>query len=364
MQLAVSESFHPMLAAKQADMGPGVQMMITELNNLVADQPEQVAAAMAAGTNVMGAEGKRIRPVLTETGYRLQGGRDTSMVARAAGVVEAWHTHLLVMDDTHDSAETRRNVDTAHVAMGKYLDKEGIGRNPQKLGTDAALTAGFIMHVHAGRTLDKLDVPREYREHAADIAAGCLIQTGIGQLRELTANPAKPPTPAEVLETYRLKTGVYTYFQSLAVGAALAGASPEQVKLFTTYTDAAGVAYQLRDDLLGVRLIGKQEDIGKPQNDIGQGTYTWIVTTALERAGTRSRNFLQESLGNTALTAEDLDQCNRILEQTEAVADAQTLVEKYTTQAVNALDAAPLYWPKPEVDFLRDLAAHGATRKT
>jgi geranylgeranyl diphosphate synthase type I len=266
------------------------------------------------------------------------------------------------MDDSHDSSIVRRGGDTAHVAMHKYLGREGIGRAPEKLGTDSALTAGFIMHVQAGQALGRLAVPGPHKELAADIAAECLIQTGIGQLRDLLPNPAQPPTPAAILETYRLKTGVYTFYLPLAVGAALAGASAAEVKLFTRYAEAAGQAFQLHDDVLGI--VGDPEVTGKPQkSDIAEGKYTWPMVTALERADTPDRQFLLRSLGNAALGDNEFYRCRAIIEETDAIADAQSLVGNLTQNAVNALDVAPDYWPAKQVIFMRDLAVYGGTRQ-
>lgn len=361
MRQTISPSFPATLEAKQRAVQPGIDMMVYDLHALVAGQPPPVQEAMYVGTRVMQRPAKRIRGVLTETGYRTLGGTDTAMISQAAGAVEAWHTNLLITDDHHDNTDMRRGDVTAHVAMASYLHEHGIGRNPKKLGADCALNAGFIMHMHANRVLGGLAVPSDNKILASNIASDYLVQTGIGQARDLLADPAKPPTPTEILETYRLKTGLYT-FKPLAVGAALAGAPAQEIELLTPYAESAGKAFQLQDDVLGV--VGDPAVTGKPQkSDIAEGKHTWIVATALERISGRDRGLLLRSLGNAALSDEDFSTCRMILDKTSAIDEARELAREFAGAAINSLDRLPTHWQTEQIVFMRDLAVYGATRE-
>lgn len=358
----VSPSFEATFKAKQAAAQPGIDEVINGLHAEFAGQAEPVLEAVYVCTNVMGRPSKRVRAALTETGYRLVGGEDIDMASEAAGVIETWHTNLLIMDDFQDKSRKRRGGDAAHIAMGKYLEGRHIGHDdPRRLGTAAALNASFIMHIYANRVLGGLAVPSDRLGAATNLANDCLVQTGIGQSRDLLCDPANPPSPEEVLETYRLKTGIYTFYLPPAMGLVLGGGSAEEAKLLLPYAEPAGKAFQLQDDVLGV--IGDPDVTGKPSNDIAEGKYTWPMVTALERAGTRRRAILQRHLGNAALSNDDFQASREIIEQTGTIADAQALVGELTQSAVNGLSALPNHWDAEQITFMRDLAVYGATRR-
>ena len=77
----------------------------------------------------------------------------------------------------------------------------------------------------------------------------------------------------------RFKTAAYTVERPLHLGAALAGAGPETVAALRTYGADIGVAFQLRDDLLGV--YGDPAVTGKPAgDDLLEGKRTLLLATA------------------------------------------------------------------------------------
>ena len=71
----------------------------------------------------------------------------------------------------------------------------------------------------------------------------------LGQGAELCwIRAPRPMTPFEVLHVFRQKT-VPAFEVALQIGAALAGADEDLLSVLGTYSDALGVAYQIRDDL-------------------------------------------------------------------------------------------------------------------
>ena len=77
----------------------------------------------------------------------------------------------------------------------------------------------------------------------------------------------------------RFKTAAYTVERPLHLGAALAGAGPETVAALRTYGADIGIAFQLRDDLLGV--YGDPAVTGKPAgDDLLEGKRTLLLATA------------------------------------------------------------------------------------
>ena len=112
-----------------------------------------------------------------------------------------------------------------------------------------------------------------------------------GQLLDLVAAAApttrsgarRPPTRCVI---NRFKTAAYTVERPLQLGAALAGAPPDTVAALRSYGADIGVAFQLRDDLLGV--YGDPAVTGKPAgDDLVEGKRTLLLATARARAGRR-----------------------------------------------------------------------------
>ena len=83
----------------------------------------------------------------------------------------------------------------------------------------------------------------------------------------------------------RFKTAAYTVERPLHLGAALAGARAGDRRALRGYGADIGVAFQLRDDLLGV--YGDPAVTGKPAgDDLVEGKRTLLLATA--RAALRS----------------------------------------------------------------------------
>ena len=88
------------------------------------------------------------------------------------------------------------------------------------------------------------------------------------------------------LQIDRYKTAAYTVERPLHLGAAIAGAGPDLVGGYRRFGADIGVAFQLRDDLLGV--FGDPAVTGKPAgDDLREGKRTLLLALAIERAEQR-----------------------------------------------------------------------------
>ena len=90
----------------------------------------------------------------------------------------------------------------------------------------------------------------------------------------------------EVEAMHALKTASYTVRGPVVIGARLAGASEEQVAALAAFAEPLGVAFQLRDDVLGT--FGDPVATGKPAgSDLREGKRTALVVEALARRARR-----------------------------------------------------------------------------
>src|SRR5690606_37334339 len=126
-----------------------------------------------------------------------------------------------------------------------------------------------------------------------------------------------------------LKSGLYTVERPLHLGAAMAGAGPELVAALRRAGRSAGVAFQLRDDFLGV--FGGTVSTGKPAgDDIRGGASTYLMAVALQRARAQGRDDaerrLRDALGNQKLRSGELQQIRDLLTSLGAVAAVEARI--------------------------------------
>jgi hypothetical protein len=185
----------------------------------------------------MSGEGKRWRPYLTAATFlALDGGRVlTEKVRLAAIAVECFHKASLVHDDIQDGDLTRYGAATVHARYGVPI-AINVG--------DMLLGEGYRLLAECG----DLELVR--------VVAGAHVALCRGQGIELDWNRSpREFDMAFVLDICRGKT-VPAFDVALQLGAVCAGAGAELRRTLHEYSDALGIAYQLRDDLEDVGVQG------------------------------------------------------------------------------------------------------------
>jgi geranylgeranyl diphosphate synthase type I len=161
------------------------------------------------------------------------------------------------------------------------------------------------------------------------------------------------------LQVGLLKSGRYTVTRPLQLGAALGGGDAELDGALTAYGDAVGLAFQLRDDILG--LFGDPDVTGKSTlDDVREGKRTLLVVWALERAAPDDRRNLERRLGDVDITAADVDVVRDIVVRTGALDDVEKLLGRYRRKADRALADVP----SPAREALAELAELAMERST
>ncbi len=138
-----------------------------------------------------------------------------------------------------------------------------------------------------------------------------------------------------------LKTGSYTVRGPMSLGAILAGAGPQALARLARFAQPLGVAFQLRDDLLGA--FGEPKDTGKPfGSDIRSGKKTALVGEALARAGATDRHTLIETLGRRDASEAEVRAVVAIYERTGAKDAVERRLAQLVKKSVTALSGAKL----------------------
>ncbi|MEY2663694.1 MAG: hypothetical protein RIR35_502, partial [Actinomycetota bacterium] len=137
------------------------------------------------------------------------------------------------------------------------------------------------------------------------------------------------------MKVARFKSGKYSIERPLHFGAALAG-NFQLLPTFSAYGLPLGEAFQLRDDVLGV--FGNPAVTGKPAgDDLREGKRTVLIAMTMERVDADSRQLLEKSLGNPAISDSEIKNLQQIIESCGAKAEVEKLITELTERAISVL---------------------------
>jgi geranylgeranyl diphosphate synthase type I len=143
------------------------------------------------------------------------------------------------------------------------------------------------------------------------------------------------------LRVITFKSAKYSVQAPLVIGAALAGGSSDQLDALRAFGLPLGIAYQLRDDLLGV--FGDASVTGKPSgDDLREGKRTVLVALARETLSQTDRALLDAGLGDKTLDAVRIGVLQRLILDSGAVDRVETLIRDRVAESEAVLDDAPL----------------------
>jgi geranylgeranyl diphosphate synthase type II len=231
-------------------------------------QPPQITRAMRYA--VLGG-GKRIRPVMCIMACRAAGGR-TRAVYPVACAIELIHNFSLIHDDLPcmDDDDYRRGRFTCHKKFGEAV---------AVLAGDALLARAFeiLADTAAARPERTRELVRMTGELARSIGTSGMIG---GQVLDLLSEGRKVPI-STVRHIHESKTG-RLITATLRFGGALGGAAPGMMRALTRYGDMIGLAFQIRDDVLGATSTLKE--LGKrPGGDARKKKATYPGVVGLEK---------------------------------------------------------------------------------
>ena len=127
---------------------------------------------------------------------------------------------------------------------------------------------------------------------------------------------------------------------SASLGAYLGGASSGLVDALHSFGKQLGIAYQVRDDVMGIWAAS--EETGKPTQDIPQRKKTLPVVYGLQSSGGEDRERLVELYAQESFEGVDIAEVVRILERLGAREYAERLVRQYYSRALAWLESERL----------------------
>ena len=272
------------------------------------DETEQIAR------NFLATGGKRWRPYLTTCTYmalesdRQEDGPElTSEVKKAAVAIECFHKASLIHDDIEDGDEQRYQRPTLHTAVG----------------VPVALNVGDFLVGEGYRLLGEIG-----KAEMTAVAAQGHVTLSRGQGRELLWVRNPEPLPSiQVLEIFRQKTAA-AFEVALRLGAILGGADEGTHNVLCKYSEALGIAYQIKDDL---------EDFkgDADSNDLEQVRLSLILAIAHKRAGGADKKRIAALIRSGA--PEGADEVHEIVRELGVLDKTDDLLEAYKEEAIRSL---------------------------
>jgi geranylgeranyl diphosphate synthase type I len=129
------------------------------------------------------------------------------------------------------------------------------------------------------------------------------------------------------MRIHHYKSANYTITGPLQYGALFAGVDEKNIEVLEKYGLPVGIAFQLRDDELG--LFSNEDQLGKPVgSDIKENKNTILKIKALEGANAKDEAFLSEAYGRRNLSKREVDRVRKITISTGALAYSQKLSRK------------------------------------
>jgi geranylgeranyl diphosphate synthase type II len=224
--------------------------------------------------------GKRIRPILALAACDAVGGNSETAL-RPASAIELLHTYTLIHDDlpAMDDDKLRRGRATCHIAFDEAT---------AILAGDALLTLAF-QWLAGSRAPPPFSAADYVRELA--VAAGSEGVIG-GQIEDICAEGK--PHDAELLDyIHTHKTGDLIV-ASVRIGGIAGGADPAQLEKLSACARAAGLAFQIADDILNATATAEQ--LGKAVGtDAARGKLTYVSVHGIEDAKRRADALVSET---------------------------------------------------------------------
>lgn len=312
--------------------------------------------------------GKRIRPLYAWAGFTgtagvgSDSGEDPEAVLRAISSLELIQACALIHDDIIDASDSRRgnptvhrSVESRHRAARHFGDSERYGRNEAILIGDLALIWAEDMWRYSGVSKAALD-------RAAEPWRGMRTEVIGGQLLDIVLEAEADESVEMATKVNRYKTAAYTIERPLHLGAALAGAPEPVIDAYRGYGRDIGIAFQLRDDLLGV--FGDENLTGKPAgDDLREGKRTVLLARALARLDSKNpaaAQRLRDGVGRVS-DPEQLHELAALVDTSGAVADVEADIERLTASGLAHLDKAGI--DATVAETLGDLAVQATRRR-
>ncbi len=273
-------------------------------------------------------------------------------IAGIAASLEMFHAAALVHDDLLDQSDTRRGAPAIHKRFETLHKEKSWAGAPERFGVAGSVLVGDLMLGWSSEIFGNalLHSPnREIESACRDEFSLMRVEVMAGQYLDVLEENAAATRPvsegvgrAEKVILY--KTAKYSIEAPLRIGAAFAGADPAKLSQFTQFGIPLGIAFQLRDDILGV--FGDPSVTGKPAgDDLREGKRTVLVALTLEALTERSPSMaesFEELLTSRELDTHQIAFMQKLIKDSGALEKTERMIVELGDRSLESLDTANL----------------------
>lgn len=299
--------------------------------------------------------GKMIRGALVLLGGGLYGRGPDRVLMQGAAALELTQSFLLIHDDIMDQDDVRRGGPAIHALYRGTSGLSGAAsaRFGDAMGICVGDVAAMLALAAANAAAAEAGVPGAGARFATEIAS-----VGLAQMNDVRYGmQSADPDDSEVERVYRFKTGRYTFSLPLLFGAALAGASAEDQDALARAGEELGIAFQLRDDEIGV--FGRTAETGKPEGaDLTENKKTILRRMILQDLPDSERWFGRD------LQPTDLDALRELATSTGLSARYRARMELHLRRGLEILEPYRSKWDPDASGGLEALARYSVERRS
>lgn len=283
--------------------------------------------------------GKRLRPLFAIAGYVGAGGSQEpahlEAIYKASLSLELLQACALIHDDMMDGSDTRRGAPAIHKRFEReHHERSGVGVS-ETFGSAAALLLGDLALVLSTQALHQSGISATQLSSVNPIFDAMKVELMAGQYLDMHAGSRDDVSIDDALKIAIYKSGKYTIERPLHFGGALALAESELFDVYSEYGIPLGIAFQLRDDLLGV--FGDSSVTGKPAgDDLLEGKRTALIAFALSNLSPLDAAAFKKSFGNRGADRGEIDAMRDLVNRSGAVEFIEKIIAEKTTLALNA----------------------------
>ena len=286
--------------------------------------------------------GKRFRAAFCYWGYRAvqPDVEDERALLRACAALELLHASALVHDDYMDASDTRRGRPATHRGVRGRPPRRRLARRPRavrRLGGDPARRPAAQLGRRAAAPVRA--AARTGSTAALDVFDLCRSEVIAGQFLDVSAQARGRADVDTAMTVLRYKSAKYSIERPLHVGAALAGAGPGHARRAHGVRAAGGRGVPAaRRPARGVRRR-RRPPASRPATTWWRGSGPCWSRWRWTRPRPEDAALLDRSLG-TPLDADQVERMRRIIDDSGAHAQVESVIRELVDLALAALDKA------------------------
>jgi len=280
---------------------------------------------------ILGAGGKRFRPLLHLLSARLCGYREHNAEYILGSVVEYIHTASLLHDDVVDEAKIRRGRSSANSLWGNQ----------------ASILVGDYLYSKA-----LYHAVRLQNQRVMDVLSETTTTMSEGEVLQLMQIQNAEISEADYFRLVECKTGVLIS-ASCRLGAIISKAPLSREDALTAYGKKLGLAFQITDDTLD--YAADQRQLGKVLGkDLDEGKVTLPLIYLIRKADQDEKEHLRSILLADTVSESDLTYTLGLMEKYGAVDEALSLAQSLSNESKAALSVFPDSMPRQALMALAD----------